>query len=100
MIIEFSITPQTLNMRKQRTTSAASINLDISRKFTKYSLENILIKAVFIVTVFEILLFERRSVFAPAQRGAEGERVNFSVKNQKKCSAFVEIACEMIDSQA
>ena len=55
---------------------------------------------MFIVTVFEILLFEGRSVFAPAQWGAESERIKFSLKKQKKCSAFVEIACEMIDSQA
>ena len=39
-------------------------------------------KAMFIFTVLEMLLFEGRSVLIPAQWGTGSERVNFSVKNQ------------------
>ena len=46
---------------------------------------------MFTVTVFEILLFDCRSVLRPAQRVQGSEKIKFSVKNQKKCSAFVGI---------
>ena len=50
------------------------------------------------ITVFEILLFGRL-VLLSEQRRTGSERVKFSVKNQKKYSAFVGITWKMIDSQ-
>ena len=47
---------------------------------------------MFTLTVMEILLFEDRLVLLPAQRGERSEKVTFSVKNQKKYLAFVEIS--------
>ena len=41
------------------------------------------IKAMFTLTVLKLLLFERRSVLASAQRGTGSKMVNFSVKNQE-----------------
>ena len=38
---------------------------------------------MFTLTVLKLLLFERRSVLASAQRGAGSKMVNFSVKNQE-----------------
>ena len=40
-------------------------------------------KALFTLTVFEILLFEDRSLLAPAQGSTTSEMVKFSMKNQK-----------------
>ena len=71
------IIPQTLNINNLRTTSAKNINLHTIRKLIKYSLKNSLVKIVFIVTVFEILLFEGRLVLSPAQRGTGNERVKY-----------------------
>ena len=48
-----------------------------------YSLKNFLLKAMFTLTVFGILLFKVRLVLALAQRGTCTERIKFSVKNQK-----------------
>ena len=61
-IFEIPITPETLNISNQRTTSTKSINLDIIRKLIEYSLKNVFVKAMFTLTVFEIQLFEGRSV--------------------------------------
>ena len=58
-------------------------------------------KVTFIPTVFEILLFEDRSILAPTQRETGSERVKLSVKNKKqkkKLSTFVEIASKVIDT--
>ena len=54
-IFEMPIIAQTLNINNLRTASAKSINLHTSRKLTEYSLKIVL-------TVFEILLSEGRSV--------------------------------------
>ena len=35
------------------------------------------------LTIFEVLLFEGRSVLGPVQRVPRNERVKFSVKNKK-----------------
>ena len=64
-----------------RPTSAKSINPLTIRKLIEYSLKNIPVKAMFTITVFEILLFEGRSVLSLTQQGTGSERV--SVKNQK-----------------
>ena len=37
----------------------------------------VFVKTMFTLTVFEILLFEGRSVLGPAQQGRGSERVNF-----------------------
>ena len=58
-------------------------------------------KTVFTLTVFEMLLFESRSILWPAQQVTGKERVKFPVKKkQKKCLAFVGIAWKMIALQA
>ena len=54
-IFEMPIIAQTLNINNLRTASAMSINLHTIRKLTEYSLKIVL-------TVFEILLSEGRSV--------------------------------------
>ena len=47
----------------------------------KYSFKNVLVKAVFTLTVFDILLMEGRSVLQPAQWIAGSERVMSSFFN-------------------
>ena len=60
-IFEIPIIPQTLNIK--------SMNLDIIRKFIQYTFKkNVVVKSMFTLTVFEILLLESRSVLSPAQR--------------------------------
>ena len=85
------IVPQTLNINKLRTTSAKSINLHTIRKLVEYSLNNPLVKAIFTLTVFEILLSEGRSVLSPAERGTGSERVKVSVKNQKNIGILLKL---------
>ena len=57
-ISEMPIITQTLNINNVRTTIAKSINLHTIRKFAEYSLKHVLAKAMFTLTVFEILLSE------------------------------------------
>ena len=64
-----SIIPQTLNINNLRTISAKSINLHTIRKLIKYSLKNILRKAMFSLIVFEILLLVGRLVLSAVQWG-------------------------------
>ena len=90
-IFQIPIIPQTLNINNERTTTAKSINLDIIRKLIKYSLKKLPVKAIFTLTVFEILLFEGRSVLRPAQRVTGSERVKISVKNQKNVRFSLEL---------
>ena len=66
-----------------RTTRAKSINLHTIRKLIEYSLKNVLVKAIFTPSVFEILMHEGRSVLTAAQRGTRNEGVKVSVKKQK-----------------
>ena len=75
-IFERPIITQTLNINNLKATSAKSIKLHTIRKLVKYSFKNVTSKAMFTLTVFEILLSERRSVLPPVQRGAGSERVN------------------------
>ena len=72
---EMPIILQTLN-NNLRTTSAKSINLYTIRKLIEYSLKNVSVKAMF--TVFEVFLFEGRSVLSPAQRGTRSARAKIS----------------------
>ena len=83
------IIPQTLNINNLRAASAKSIKMHTIKKLIKYSLKFFSVKAVFTVTVFEILLFEGRSVLSPAQRGTGSEKVKVSVKNQKNIWIFL-----------
>ena len=82
-IFDMSIIPQTLNINNLRTISEKSINLYPIRKLIKYSLKNVRLKAIFTLTVFEILLFKRTLVLSPAQSVRGSERVKVSVKSQK-----------------
>ena len=76
LIFEMPIITQTLNINNLRTTSAKSINLHTIRKLVEYSLKNVAAKAMFTLSVFEILLSEGRSVLSPAQRSTGSETVN------------------------
>ena len=67
------IITQTLNIDNLRITSAKSVNLHST---VKYSLKNVAAKAMFTPTVFKILISEDKSVLSPAQRGTGSERVN------------------------
>ena len=82
-IFEIPIIPQTLNINNLRTTSAKSVNLHNIRRLTEYSLKNVLVKAMFTITAFEILLSESRSVLSPAQWGTGNERFNANILNLK-----------------
>ena len=82
-VFENPIIPTSLNINNWITTSAKSINLHIIRKLIEYFLKNICVKVMFTLTVFEILLFEGRSLLTPAQRGTRSERVQISVKIKK-----------------
>ena len=75
------IITQTLNINNLRTISAKSIkvskvSLHTIRKLVEYSSKNVVAKAMFTLTVFEILLSEGRSVLSPAQRGTGRERID------------------------
>ena len=83
-IFEMPIIPQTLNINNLGTGSAKSINLHTIRKFNEYSLKNVLVQAMFTVTVFEMLLSRGRSVLSPAQRSTESERVKICSINTIK----------------
>ena len=66
-IFEVLTIPQTLNINNQITTSTKPINLDIIRKLIEYFLKNMLVKEMFTLTLFEILLFKERSILSPTQ---------------------------------
>ena len=83
-IFEMPIIPQTLNINNLGTGSTKSINLHTIRKFNEYSLKNVLVQAMFTVTVFEMLLSRGRSVLSPAQRSTESERVKICSINTIK----------------
>ena len=78
-ISEISIIPQTLNVNNKRTTSAKSINLDVVSKLNKNknSLKNVSVKAMVILAIFEILLFEGRLLFLPANEIQRAKELNF-----------------------
>ena len=78
-IFEMLVIPQTLKINNSRTTRAKSINLHTIRKLIEYSLKKVLIKAMFIPTVFNILMSEVRLVLSPAQRVTGSERVNMKL---------------------
>ena len=61
-IFEMPIITQTLNINNLRTASAKSINLHNIKNLVEYFLKNVHAKAMFTLTVFEILLSEGRSV--------------------------------------
>ena len=64
-IFENPINSQTLNINNLRTKSAKSINLDINRKVIKYYSKKFLEKSIFTLTIFEILMFNSRSILPP-----------------------------------
>ena len=69
-----------------------SLSTCISLESIEYSLKNVLVKAMFALTVFEILLFKRRSVLLPAQRVIGSERVkkqDSSISTSEKVYLFV-----------
>ena len=91
LIFEMPIIPQNLNINNLRTTKAKSINLHTIRKLIKYSFKNVLQKATFTLTGFEILLFVGRTVLSPSQQGTVCERVKVSVKNQKNIRILLKL---------
>ena len=81
-IFQIPIIPQTLSINNQRITSAKSINLDTITKLIEHSFKNEGMKATFALIVFEMFLFEGRSVLLPAQRGTE--KINFAFRKKIK----------------
>ena len=57
-IFEMPIITQNLIINNLRTTSAKSINLHTMKNLVEYSLKGVVAKAMFILTVLEILLFQ------------------------------------------
>ena len=82
LVFEISMIPKTWNINNVRTKSSKTITWYTIRKFLQYSLKNFLVKAIFTLTVFEILLFQGRLVLSPTQQGTGSVRVKVSVKNQ------------------
>ena len=69
------VIPKTLKIDNFRTTSSNSINLDTIRKLMEYSLRKIFVKAIFTLTIFEILLIECRSVSHQSRGAKRGKKV-------------------------
>ena len=53
--------------------------------------KNVLAKAMFTLTVFDILLFVGRTVLPPAQRAVPRERVKVSVKNKNNIRLLLKL---------
>ena len=70
--------PQILSINNLRATSAKTITLHTTRKLIKHSLKNVPVKAIFTLTIFEILMFD----------GAGSERVNNNKVMLKKFMCF------------
>ena len=77
------IISQDLNMNNLRTTITKSINLNTIRKIIKYFLKNVPVKAMFTLTIFDILLFKGKSVLSTAHWDTGSEWVKVLVKKQK-----------------
>ena len=60
------IVPQTLNIKNFQIATAKPINLHTVKKLINYLLKKFYLKAMFIVTIFKILLFEGLSVLSIA----------------------------------
>ena len=76
-----------------RATSTNSVKLHTITKLVEYSLKDVVGKAMFSLTVLEILLSEGGSVLFPTQRHTWSKRVKVSMKNQKEIGnllAFLE----------
>ena len=69
------IITKTVNINNLKATSAKSISQHTIRNLVKYSLKNVAAKAMFTLTVSEILPSEGRSILSPVQRGIGSERV-------------------------
>ena len=69
------IIPNILNINNLGSSSENFIILDITRKLIKYYFKNASDKAMFTLIVFEISLFEGKSVLWPAQWAAGSARV-------------------------
>ena len=83
-ISEIPIIPQILNIKNYKTTSVKSMNLDIIRQLKEYPLKIVFVKAMFTLTIFNIILFEGRSILWPAQRVTGNERVNYFLKKKDR----------------
>ena len=82
-IFEIPRIAQVLNINNLRTTSAMSINLQTIRKLIEYSLEIVLVKTMFTLTVFEILLSQGRSVLWPPSKSLGAKGLKFQWKTRK-----------------
>ena len=65
--------------------------LHIIRKLIEYSLKNVLVRAMFTLTAFEIFLSKGRLVLSPAQRGTGSERVNNQLIKKQSSIKFLGI---------
>ena len=75
------IIPQSLNINNLRTTIAKSTNLYTIRKLIEYSLTKVLVKAMFSLTVFELLVSKVGRYYHPPSReqGAKELNKNLSI---------------------
>ena len=60
-IFEIPIITQTSNINNLRSTSATPINLHVISKLVEYSLKDVVAKAMFLLTILEILQSKGRS---------------------------------------
>ena len=76
LIFEISIIQQNLDINNLRNTSSKYVDIKTTRKLIEYYLKSVGIKAMFTITVFEILLLQNRSILLSTQWATASERVN------------------------
>ena len=91
LVFEMPMIPKTWNINNVRTKSSKTINWYTIRKLLQYFLKNFLVKAIFTLSVFEILLFQGRLVLSPTQQGTGSVRLKVSVKNQKHIQILLKL---------
>ena len=76
LIFKISIIQQNLDINNLRNTSSKYVDIKTTRKLIEYYLKSVGIKAMFTITVFEILLLQNRSILLSTQWATASERVN------------------------
>ena len=78
-------------MRSTTTEIMASLKSEQIVSSIRCQIEKVPVKAMFTLTVFEILLLEGRSVLSPTQRGTESKKSLISSEKPNNHLAFIEI---------
>ena len=76
LIFKIPIISKISNISNYGTISTNSINLDTNGKLIKYFLRKVLVKPIFTLIIFGILLFVLRTVLSPTQWGTWSQRVD------------------------